>query len=413
MRHFICDYLSFKWYLRFRLSYVWLPLKKFRRRSQTKNESRLRIIDRKWDSTRRCSSAIFARANNNNNNNNNLLRLGVLQSSRWRTGWIRQDLKWIPEVHQKTQLWVPTSDHRCKRTAFDQSVNSQSNIEDLKNPRLWNLHRTVSYATVSEALEKSAIYIAMVTSPLFIALRIWSLIASKVVVVEWSLRFALTFDWSAAVSVKNSIICRKDNLSYTFDNTGKLKTGRKLSFAWGSPTFGMGLMSAVFQIVGKSSFEMYVFMICVKGDARWSESKLVGMFSGPVKQSDRSSLIFRRTCWWGNTLQTQGRIRVLRKCINKPMQLILVKCHWGSDTLSRRNKLLIQFIRIDGYWLVANVEYGWIVFHTSLGRLDERALVINVLFAFLISTPIWRLLRASLKISHAASLWGGVCAFLL
>ena len=47
-------------------------------------------------------------------------------------------------------------------------------------------------------------------------------------------------------------------------------------------------MRAVFQRVGKSNFEMYVFMICVKGDARWSETKLVGMFSGPVEQSDRT-----------------------------------------------------------------------------------------------------------------------------
>ena len=169
-------------------------------------------------------------------------------------------------------------------------------------------------------------------------------------------------------------------------------------------------MRAVFQTVGKSSFEMCVFIICVKGDARWSETKLGRMFSGPVGQSDSSTLISRGTSWWGNTLQTQGRIRVLRKRINKPMQLILVKCHWDSDTLSCRNKVLIQFIRIDGYWLVASMEYGWIVFYTSMGRLDESALVINVLFAFVISALILRLLRASLKMPHTASLWGGVCS---
>ena len=48
----------------------------------------------------------------------------------------------------------------------------------MENPSLCNLHRNVSYTTVSKALEKFSI-IAMVTSPLFIALGISSLIASK------------------------------------------------------------------------------------------------------------------------------------------------------------------------------------------------------------------------------------------
>ena len=77
-----------------------------------------------------------------------------------------------------------------------------------------------------------------------------------------------------------------------------MKTGRKSSFAWGSPTFGMGLMRATFQRVGKSSFEMHVFKICVEDDAKWSETSvmnLVGMLSGPVEQSDHSALLSRIT----------------------------------------------------------------------------------------------------------------------
>ena len=52
------------------------------------------------------------------------------------------------------------------------------------------------------------------------------------------------------------------------------------------------------QRVGKSSFEMHVFKICVKGDAKWSGTSLmnlVGMLSGPVEQSDRSALLSRIT----------------------------------------------------------------------------------------------------------------------
>ena len=72
----------------------------------------------------------------------NLLRLGVRQSIRWHKGWIRGGAKWIPDVPQKTHLWVPTSDHRFGRTAFDQSNNSQSNVE-----RTW---KTLAYAICTE-----------------------------------------------------------------------------------------------------------------------------------------------------------------------------------------------------------------------------------------------------------------------
>ena len=57
-------------------------------------------------------------------------------------------------------------------------------------------------------------------------------------------------------------------------------------------------MRATFQRVGKSSFEMHVFKICVKDDAKWSENSvmnLVGMLSGPVEQSDHSALLSRIT----------------------------------------------------------------------------------------------------------------------
>lgn len=50
----------------------------------------------------------------------------------------------------------------------------------------------------------------------------------------------------------------------------------------------------------------------------------------------------------------------------------------------------------------------WIVFQTSLGRLDKSALAINILFLLLISFLM--LLRKDL--SHKASLWEGVCDFL-
>ena len=50
----------------------------------------------------------------------------------------------------------------------------------------------------------------------------------------------------------------------------------------------------------------------------------------------------------------------------------------------------------------------WMVFQTSLGRLDESALAINILFVLLISFLM--LLRKDL--SHKASLWEGVCDFL-
>ena len=58
----------------------------------------------------------------------------------------------------------------------------------------------------------------------------------------------------------------------------------------------------------------------------------------------------------GNTLQTKGSIRVLRKRINTPMQLLLINCHLGIDTLSCRSKVLI--IRINSYWLLARVKYA-------------------------------------------------------
>ena len=51
-----------------------------------------------------------------------------------------------------------------------------------------------------------------------------------------------------------------------------------------------------FQRVKKSGFDMHVFKICVKGDAKWSGTSLmnlVGMLSGPVEQSDRNALLYR------------------------------------------------------------------------------------------------------------------------
>ena len=70
------------------------------------------------------------------------IHLGVRQSSRWHKGWIRGDAKWIPEVPQKTHLCAPTRDHRFGRTGFDQSNNSQSNVE-----RTW---KTLAYAICTE-----------------------------------------------------------------------------------------------------------------------------------------------------------------------------------------------------------------------------------------------------------------------
>ena len=72
----------------------------------------------------------------------NFLRLGERLSSRWHKVWIRGDAKWILEVPQKTHLCVRTRDHRFGRTAFDQSNNSQSNVE-----RTW---KTLAYAICTE-----------------------------------------------------------------------------------------------------------------------------------------------------------------------------------------------------------------------------------------------------------------------
>ena len=122
-------------------------------------------------------------------------------------------------------------------------------------------------------------------------------------------------------------------------------------------------MRTTFQRVGKSSFEMHVFKICVKGDVKWSETSLmnlVWMLSGPVvsRAVGPQRFALPNNFMIGNTLQTKGSIRVLRKRINTPMQLLLINCHWGIDTLSCKSKVLIQFIGIDSYWLMARVTYA-------------------------------------------------------
>ena len=89
----------------------------------------------------------------------NLLRLGVRQSSRWHKGWIRGDAKWIPEVPQKTHLCAPTRDHRFGRTAFDQSNNSQSNVERTWKTLASAICTEISRTQLSQKLQKSLPYL--------------------------------------------------------------------------------------------------------------------------------------------------------------------------------------------------------------------------------------------------------------
>ena len=107
---------------------------------------------------------------------------------------------------------------------------------------------------------------------------------------------------------------------------------------------------------------MHVFKICVKGDVKWSETSLmnlVWMLFGPVvsRAVGPQRFALPNNFMIGNTLETKGSIRVMRKSINTPMRLLPINCHWGIDTLSCKSKVLIQFIRIDSYWLMAGVKY--------------------------------------------------------
>ena len=50
---------------------------------------------------------------------------------------------------------------------------------------------------------------------------------------------------------------------------------------------GIGLMGATFHNKGNSCFEIHVFIMCVRGDAKCSVTSLinlVGILSGPVEQ---------------------------------------------------------------------------------------------------------------------------------
>ena len=60
---------------------------------------------------------------------------------------------------------------------------------------------------------------------------------------------------------------------------------------FGLAVFGTGQMRLIFQSDGKVEDSIQQFIICISGDARYSETGLInfaGMLSYPVEQSDRS-----------------------------------------------------------------------------------------------------------------------------
>ena len=111
-------------------------------------------------------------------------------------------------------------------------------------------------------IEKSAESIR-VSSPFFIALFISSLMAIKIVAVEWpflkpdilSLR---------QLSIKGNC-CLRTSLSYILDKTGRIAISLKSSWVFGASVLGMGDILEIFQAEGNELASIQEFMMCVRG----------------------------------------------------------------------------------------------------------------------------------------------------
>ena len=100
---------------------------------------------------------------------------------------------------------------------------------------------------VSNAFEKSAKSIR-VNSPFFIALLISSLMAIKIVAVEWPF-LKPDILLLRQLSIKGSC-CLRTSLSYILDKTGRIAIGLKSSWAFGASVLGMGDILEIFQAEG-------------------------------------------------------------------------------------------------------------------------------------------------------------------
>ena len=84
--------------------------------------------------------------------------------------------------------------------------------------------------------------------------------------------------------------CRKINLAYTVDITGRIDIGLKSCPEQTSFPFEIAQMQATFQTDGNCRFAIKEFMMLANGEAKYSAtsiSSFAGMWSGPVEQSLR------------------------------------------------------------------------------------------------------------------------------
>ena len=120
---------------------------------------------------------------------------------------------------------------------------------------------------VSNAFEKSARIIS-VTSPLFIALIMSSLILKSTVVVEWPfLKPDMLSLNKSCESIKDTTCSWTSHLSNTFDSTGKMDMGLISDSVAILSFFDIGVILAIFHTSGKDEISIKVLLIWVSGPA--------------------------------------------------------------------------------------------------------------------------------------------------
>ena len=204
---------------------------------------------------------------------------------------------------------------------------------------------TVLKQTLSNAFEKSPSTIT-VTSLLFTALNRSSLIRNSTVEVKCPLRKLEMVSLKRDSLEQKSVIWEATSFSNTFDNTGRIDTGRKSSSVTGVSTFGMGLIRASFQARGKYNFEIQLLMIVVSGPAKCpatSFTNLAGSWSGPVEQSVRSCLKGSQDFSLCNTFQVKSAL-FIRKTANELEEFILVGRLIIKRSTCGRSKVKIKLV---------------------------------------------------------------------
>lgn len=150
---------------------------------------------------------------------------------------------------------------------------------------------------MSNTFEKSA-NIAMVNSPLFIALMMSFLKRNSIVDVECPLLYPEIFSLSILCLSMYSIIWLSTRRSYTFENTGRIAIGLYSSHVLGLSTCGTGDILDIFHAFGKVFRSMRSFIMLVSGEVMYSVTGLIylaGIKSGPVAQSVLIFLFCRST----------------------------------------------------------------------------------------------------------------------